>query len=89
MGTLMQSVEVFQSQQRADIREEEERDARERVKREQDEAYQLSLSADRAKDELKRKKEQEQKMEEQAKKDAEEKEQVSNCIILYCKLRNA
>ncbi|CAL8103451.1 unnamed protein product [Orchesella dallaii] len=75
MGTLMQSVEVFQSQQRADIREEEERDARERVKREQDEAYQLSLSADRAKDEAKRMIEQQKKMEEQAKKEAEEKEQ--------------
>lgn len=77
MGTLMQGVELFQSQQRADIREEEEREARELVKREQDEAYQASLAADRAKDESKRMIEQQKRLEEIAKREAEEKEQVS------------
>lgn len=77
MGTLMQAVELFQSQQRSDIREEDEREAREKVKREQDEAYQLSLAADRAKDESKRMIEQQKKLEEQAKKEAEEKEEVN------------
>jgi hypothetical protein len=75
MGTLMHTVEMFQSQQRADVREEEEREARERVKREQDEAYQLSLSADRAKDEAKRMIEQQKKLEELEKKETAEREQ--------------
>lgn len=54
MGNLMHSIELFQTQQKSDVREEEEREARERVKREQDEAYEASLNADRAKDEAKR-----------------------------------
>ena len=54
MTQLIQSVEMFSEQQRVEVAEEEERFARETVKREQDEAYQLSLEADRAKQEAKR-----------------------------------
>jgi len=75
MGTLMHTVEMFQSQQSADVREEEEREAREYVKREQDEAYQASLAADRAKDEAKRMIEQQKKLEELQKKESEERDQ--------------
>nr|CAH0098300.1 unnamed protein product [Daphnia galeata] len=54
MTQLLHAVEMFSEQQRVEMAEEEERSARETVKREQDEAYQLSLEADRAKEELKR-----------------------------------
>uniref|UniRef100_A0A0P5N633 FAS-associated factor n=1 Tax=Daphnia magna TaxID=35525 RepID=A0A0P5N633_9CRUS len=54
MTQLLHAVEMFSEQQRVEIAEEDERSARETVKREQDEAYQLSLEADRAKEELKR-----------------------------------
>jgi len=64
--SLMNTQEVYQSQRQGDIREEDEREARERVKREQDEAYEASLTADRAKDEAKRAMEQ-QKMNEEMK----------------------
>ncbi|XP_046840421.1 FAS-associated factor 1-like [Xenia sp. Carnegie-2017] len=51
MTTLLNARELFEESQRADMREEQERDAREAVKREQDEAYQESLRVDRAKEE--------------------------------------
>ncbi|XP_067002925.1 FAS-associated factor 1 [Anabrus simplex] len=54
LTSLIQAVDVFSEQQRLEIREEEERAARELVKREQDAAYQQSLEADRAKEEAKR-----------------------------------
>lgn len=47
MTQLLHAVEMFSEQQRIEIAEEDERSARETVKREQDEAYQLSLQADR------------------------------------------
>ena len=47
MTQLLQATEMFSEQQRVEIAEEEEREARESVKREQDEAYQASLLADR------------------------------------------
>lgn len=47
MTQLLHAVEMFSEQQRVEVGEEEERSARETVKREQDEAYQLSLQADR------------------------------------------
>ncbi len=47
MTQLLHAVEMFSEQQRVEIAEEDERAARESVKREQDEAYQLSLEADR------------------------------------------
>lgn len=53
LTNLVQAVDIFQEQRRADIGVEEERQARERVKEEQDRAYQESLAADRAKEEAK------------------------------------
>lgn len=47
MTQLLHAAEMFSEQQRVEIAEEDERSARETVKREQDEAYQLSLEADR------------------------------------------
>ncbi|KAK1801201.1 hypothetical protein P4O66_022890, partial [Electrophorus voltai] len=49
MMRLMGAMEIFTAQQQEDIRDEDEREAREMVKREQDEAYRLSLEADRKK----------------------------------------
>ncbi|XP_028404725.1 FAS-associated factor 1-like [Dendronephthya gigantea] len=49
MTTLLNAHEVFEESRSIDIREEIEREARELVKREQDEAYQESLRADQAK----------------------------------------
>nr|CAD7456761.1 unnamed protein product [Timema tahoe] len=54
LTSLIQAVDVFTDQQRTEIREEEERNAREMVKMEQDAAYQESLEADRAKEQAKR-----------------------------------
>ncbi|KAJ4448215.1 hypothetical protein ANN_10229 [Periplaneta americana] len=54
LTSLIQAIDVFTEQQRMEIREEDERAARELVKREQDAAYQESLEADRAKEEAKR-----------------------------------
>ena len=48
MMRLMAAMEIFTAQQQEDIKDEDEREARENVKREQDEAYRLSLEADRA-----------------------------------------
>nr|XP_012222089.1 PREDICTED: FAS-associated factor 1 isoform X2 [Linepithema humile] len=67
LTNLVQAVDVFQEQRRADISVEEERQARERVKQEQDRAYQESLAVDRAKDEAKQMQEElEKKQKEQA-----------------------
>ncbi|KAL6264814.1 hypothetical protein P5V15_004909 [Pogonomyrmex californicus] len=67
LTNLVQAVDVFQEQRRADIGVEEERQARERVKQEQDRAYQESLAADRAKEEAKQMQEElEKKKKEQA-----------------------
>ncbi|KAL1449221.1 hypothetical protein WDU94_000437 [Cyamophila willieti] len=54
MSSLIQAQEVFGEQQRTEIREEEERNQREMIKIEQDQAYQQSLAVDRAKEESKR-----------------------------------
>lgn len=48
---------MYSEQQKTDIREEDERAAREQVKFEQDVAYKESLDADRAKEEAKKQKE--------------------------------
>ncbi|KAM8952120.1 LOW QUALITY PROTEIN: FAS-associated factor 1-like [Lycaon pictus] len=48
MMRLMAAMEIFTAQQQEDIKDEDEREARENGKREQDEAYRLSLEADRA-----------------------------------------
>nr|XP_012141640.1 PREDICTED: FAS-associated factor 1 isoform X3 [Megachile rotundata] len=68
LTSLIHVVEVFQEQRRTDIGVEEERQARERVKQEQDRAYQESLAADRAKEEAKQMQEE---LEKQRKEQAE------------------
>lgn len=54
LSRLIEVVEVFNDNQRTELQEEQERAERELVKWEQDMAYNQSLEADRAKDELKR-----------------------------------
>jgi len=54
LTNLIQAVDVFNEQMSLEMREEEEREAREIVKREQDEAYRASLEIDRAKAEAKK-----------------------------------
>ncbi|XP_014295657.1 FAS-associated factor 1 [Microplitis demolitor] len=67
LTNLIHAVDVFQEQKRVDVEAEEERQARERVKQEQDQAYQESLAADRAKEEAKQIQQQlEQRIKEQA-----------------------
>ncbi|KAL0820630.1 hypothetical protein ABMA28_006467 [Loxostege sticticalis] len=63
VGGLMEALERFATQRDEDARMERERDARQRVKREQDEAYQRSLEADRAKEEIKKQQELERNQE--------------------------
>lgn len=58
LSRLLEAVELFTNQQRVEIKEEDERSERERVKMEQDIAFHESLAADKAKDEAKRLKEQ-------------------------------
>jgi FAS-associated factor 2 len=65
MGSLLHALEMYRAQQVLDIREEEEREARERVIREQNEAYQESLRADMAKDEAKRAVEKQKELDEE------------------------
>jgi len=65
MGSLLNALELYRAQQIADIREEEEREARERVIREQNEAYQESLRADMAKDEARRAVEKQKRVDEE------------------------
>lgn len=79
MTGLMSAHETFQQAMDFEIREEEEREARELVKREQDEAYQASLRQDRAKAEEKKRQEEEEMLskklhEEQALHEAQLKE---------------
>lgn len=59
MTRLVHTVEVFSVHQQVEIVEEEAREAREEMKREQDAAYEASLQADRAKEEAKRQEEEE------------------------------
>ncbi|KAJ8717698.1 hypothetical protein PYW07_005628 [Mythimna separata] len=55
LGGLVEALERFSSAREDEAKLERERDARQRVKREQDEAYQRSLEVDRAKEEVKKK----------------------------------
>ncbi|CAG9564208.1 unnamed protein product [Danaus chrysippus] len=63
VGGLVEALERFAVQRAEDARVERERDARQKVKREQDEAYQRSLEADRAKEEIKKQQELERNQE--------------------------
>ncbi|XP_014207984.1 FAS-associated factor 1 [Copidosoma floridanum] len=53
LTNLIEAVDVFQEQRQNDVEFEDERQARERVKEEQDQAYYESLAADRAKEKRK------------------------------------
>lgn len=57
LSQLMEAADMYAEQLKIELREENERIAREQVKLEQDAAYQESLEADRAKQEAKRQKE--------------------------------
>lgn len=77
MMRLMGAMEIFTAQQQEDIKDEDEREARETVKREQDEAYRLSLEADRKKREAQEKEEAEQvRLERMRKEQEDEKEAI-------------
>ncbi|XP_029474342.1 FAS-associated factor 1 isoform X2 [Rhinatrema bivittatum] len=76
MMRLMAAMEIFTAQQQEDIKDEDEREAREKVKREQDEAYRLSLEADRAKREAQEREMAEQFRLEQIKKEQEEEREA-------------
>uniref|UniRef100_A0A8C5R4M7 DMRT like family A2 n=1 Tax=Leptobrachium leishanense TaxID=445787 RepID=A0A8C5R4M7_9ANUR len=76
MMRLISAMELFSAQQQEDIKDEDEREARENVKREQDEAYRLSLEADRAKREAAEKEMAEQYRLEQIRKEQEEEKEA-------------
>uniref|UniRef100_A0A8D2IPA8 FAS-associated factor 1 n=1 Tax=Urocitellus parryii TaxID=9999 RepID=A0A8D2IPA8_UROPR len=76
MMRLMAAMEIFSAQQQEDIKDEDEREARENVKREQDEAYRLSLEADRAKREAHEREMAEQFRLEQIRKEQEEEREA-------------
>ncbi|XP_053549470.1 FAS-associated factor 1 [Bombina bombina] len=76
MMRLISAMEIFSAQQQEDIKDEDEREARENVKREQDEAYRLSLEADRAKREAQEKEMAEQCRLEQIRKEQEEEREA-------------
>ncbi|RMZ93019.1 FAS-associated factor 1 [Brachionus plicatilis] len=69
MNRLMQAYEMFEMQRISDERDEQSRDEREKIKREQDAAYQESLEVDKAK--RQRQLEEEQKMRREAEAEAE------------------
>ncbi|KAL2090077.1 hypothetical protein ACEWY4_014765 [Coilia grayii] len=76
MMRLMGAMEIFTAQQQEDIKDEDEREAREMVKREQDEAYRLSLEADRKKREAQEREEAEQVRLQQILKEQEEEREA-------------
>lgn len=57
LSCLFEAIDVFSHQQALDLKDEEDRAAREFIKVEQDRAYQASLAMDRAKDESKKQQE--------------------------------
>lgn len=83
MTRLLHGVEVFSSGLATEIREEEERQAREQVKQEQDKAYEESLLADRLKDqarqqerELRQKQEEAERMQKEQEEQEKQKEEA-------------
>uniref|UniRef100_T1J5Q1 J domain-containing protein n=1 Tax=Strigamia maritima TaxID=126957 RepID=T1J5Q1_STRMM len=76
MTSLIHAVDVYTNQQQVEIREEDERQARESVKREQDLAYEESLQADRIKEGAKRQEEEERLKREMEIEQARLKEQM-------------
>lgn len=69
MNRLMQTYEMFEMQRISDERDEQSRDEREKIKREQDAAYQESLEADKAK--RQRQLEEEEKLKQEAQVEAQ------------------
>ncbi|XP_021377246.1 FAS-associated factor 1-like [Mizuhopecten yessoensis] len=80
MMRLMQNAENFHLQQQADIKEEDEREARDSIRQEQELAFQESLATDRAKAEAKRQGEEMEQIrqmeEERVKKEEEDRKQA-------------
>uniref|UniRef100_A0A8C2ZEV2 Fas (TNFRSF6) associated factor 1 n=1 Tax=Cyclopterus lumpus TaxID=8103 RepID=A0A8C2ZEV2_CYCLU len=76
MMRLMGAMEIFTAQQQEDIKDEDEREARETVKREQDEAYRVSLEADRKKREVQEREEAEQVRVERMRKEQEDEKEA-------------
>ncbi|TNN74382.1 FAS-associated factor 1 [Liparis tanakae] len=76
MMRLMGAMEIFTAQQQEDIKDEDEREARETVKREQDEAYLVSLEADRKKREAQEREEAEQVRVERMRKEQEDEKEA-------------
>jgi len=64
MSHLLSAQETYTSQLSSEVREEEQREARDAVKREQDLAYEMSLQADREK-EAQRKRDEEERLEQE------------------------
>ncbi|KAK6624778.1 hypothetical protein RUM44_011638 [Polyplax serrata] len=73
MASLTEAVDVFTMQQKIEIKEEDERTAREMIKFEQDAAYRESLERDRAKEEARK---QQEMMETQEKEKAEKQKKL-------------
>ncbi|CAH1404155.1 unnamed protein product [Nezara viridula] len=65
LSTLVAAVEIFTRNMEVEAVEEDQRNARQKIKNEQDSAYEESLEMDRAKDEAKRQRIQEKTMEEE------------------------
>lgn len=86
MTSLMHAYEMFEEQRLRDVKDEQTRDERERIKREQDAAYQQSLETDKAKrqkqtEEFERQKEQARLEEENQRRLVEEKENfMKKCL---------
>lgn len=86
LSSLINAQEMFAMQQQIEIKEEGERNMREMIKVEQDEAYRQSLAIDRAKEETRRVQEMEEKairsqIESQERQAAAEKEAIRQRII--------
>ena len=88
---LIEAVEMYSEHIQVEIREEDERAARDQVKAEQDLAYQVTLQADMAKEAAKRQKEaaiaaERQRLEsEQAEQDAKKESiRFEVCFFFFC-----
>lgn len=81
MASLTEAVDVFMMYQKVEIREEDERTAREMIMFEQDAAYRESLEKDRAKEEAKK---QQEKMETQEKERVQQQKQQEEAKKEVC-----
>ena len=76
LSTLVNSVDLFNRNIADEAREEEEREARQKIKNEQDSAFEQSLEMDRAKEEAKRKRLLEKSLAEERKRKEQEMEDL-------------